>query len=397
MKRADKNKRIRNLCNALMLCCAALALLAGLTRTLLRPKDVNYYENRPANTAAPLSVSGWLDGSFQDAMEAALSDQVPLAQTMKKAFNDTQNAIQYNVMLRLSQAYPDQAVQYDGFRVYGGKYLAYQPRVLAEQTQALDRRAENYNALIAAHPDVAFYIYYIERDTDNFFETGDKTDAFEYLSGRVNLPAAQMQKFAVDDLETYERDFYQTDHHWCYQGSYRGYREAAAMLGCTDLLEPQETVRVTERFAGSKARSIGAQEQFFEPLDVYRYAFPAMTVTICGTPVADYGQQTAAADGTCTDNSYAGVYGNDNGEIVFDTGTTGRGNLLMIGESYDNAIVKLMAAHFDRVYSIDLRSYETDMGKPFRLADYLREHEITKVLWIGSMTYFTSDDFAVED
>lgn len=28
MKRADKNKRIRDLCNAVMLCCAALALLA---------------------------------------------------------------------------------------------------------------------------------------------------------------------------------------------------------------------------------------------------------------------------------------------------------------------------------------------------------------------------------
>ena len=59
MKRADKNKRIRGLCNAVMLCCAALALLAGLAHTLLRPKDVNLYENRPANTAAPLTVSGW--------------------------------------------------------------------------------------------------------------------------------------------------------------------------------------------------------------------------------------------------------------------------------------------------------------------------------------------------
>lgn len=64
MKRADQNKHIRDLCNAVMLCCAALVLLAGLGRTLLRPKDVNCYENRPANTVAPLTVPGWLDGSF---------------------------------------------------------------------------------------------------------------------------------------------------------------------------------------------------------------------------------------------------------------------------------------------------------------------------------------------
>ena len=48
MKHADKSKRTRNLCNAAMLCCAAAVLLTGLGRTLLRPKDVNYYENRPA-------------------------------------------------------------------------------------------------------------------------------------------------------------------------------------------------------------------------------------------------------------------------------------------------------------------------------------------------------------
>ena len=65
---------------------AAAVLLTGLGRTLLHPKDVNYYENRPANTVAPLTAESWLDGSFQDAMETALSDQIPLAQTMKKAF-----------------------------------------------------------------------------------------------------------------------------------------------------------------------------------------------------------------------------------------------------------------------------------------------------------------------
>lgn len=127
------------------------------------------------------------------------------------------------------------------------------------------------------------------------------------------------------------------------------------------------------------------------------FAFPKMSVTIAGEPADDYGRQDAALSGQLTDASYGGVYGWDNGEVILDTGTTGRGNLLMLGESYDNAILKLMASHFDRVYSVDLRSYEQDMGKPFRLAEYLREHRITKVLLIGSTPFFTSDDFMVED
>lgn len=198
-----------------------------------------------------------------------------------------------------------------------------------------------------------------------------------------------MKKFAVDDLETFERDFYQTDHHWSYQGSYRGYRELASMFGVTDPVEPEGRVSLTDHFAGSKSRSLGAQGQFFEPMDIYRFFFPPMSVQICGQPVEDYGQQTAAAEGQVTSFSY--------GEIIFDSGTTGRGNLLMLGESYDNDILKLMTSHFDRVYSVDLRSYEKDMGKPFRLADYLDEHQITKVLWVGCMNYFSVDDFLLED
>lgn len=184
MKHADKSKRTRNLCNAAMLCCAAAVLLTGLGRTLLRPKDVNYYENRPANTVAPLTAESWLDGSFQDAMEAALSDQIPLAQAMKKTFNDAQNKIRYDSMMRLSHRYPNVPVQYDQFLVYGGKYLAYaycSPDMVIPE---LTRHSENLNALIAAHPDVTFYLYMVDGDSNNNFPAGENNGAFEYLSSR---------------------------------------------------------------------------------------------------------------------------------------------------------------------------------------------------------------------
>lgn len=151
MKHADKSKRARNLCNAVMLCCAAAVLLTGLGRTLLCPKDVNYYENRPANTVAPLTAESWLDGSFQDAMETALSDQIPLAQTMKKAFNDAQNKIRYDSMMRLSRRYPNVPVQYDQVsrlrREISGLHLPQSRRgdtgahAAQRKSQCTDRRA----------------------------------------------------------------------------------------------------------------------------------------------------------------------------------------------------------------------------------------------------------------
>ena len=134
---------------------------------------------------------------------------------------------------------------------------------------------------------------------------------------------------------------------------------------------------MSDRFSGSKALAIGAQEQFFEPIDAYRFAFPNMSLTIAGEPADDYGRQDDALSGRLESVSYGGIYGWDNGEV--------------------NAILKLIASHFDRVYSVDIRSYETDMGQPFRMAEYLRAHEITKVLLVGNTTFFTTDETILED
>ena len=70
----------------------------------------------------------------------------------------------------------------------------------------------------------------------------------------------------------------------------------------------------------------------------------------------------------------------DNGETVFSTGTQGRGSLLVLGESFDNAILKLLASHYDTLYSVDLRYYEHSMGHPFDLSAYTKEHGISSVL-----------------
>ena len=63
----------------------------------------------------------------------------------------------------------------------------------------------------------------------------------------------------------------------------------------------------------------------------------------------------------------------------------------------DNAILKLLASHFDRTYSVDLRYYRNYMGSGFSLSDYLRRNNITKVLLIGNVDYYISPDFALEN
>lgn len=46
-----------------------LIFLAGLLRTVFRPKEINEYENRYDNQLVPLTAASYADGSFQDGME----------------------------------------------------------------------------------------------------------------------------------------------------------------------------------------------------------------------------------------------------------------------------------------------------------------------------------------
>ncbi len=390
-----ERNRLCGFLNAAMLVGVVLFLLLGLLRGLLRPKTINDYENRPAAQLPAFTLSGWLEGSFQEGVEKALGDQAPFSITMKRCYNDMENAIKYRAFSSISQRNPEQMVLYDGFRIYGGEQIAFEPRVLEDLKPQLDKRAENLNAVFAAHPDTDFYLYYIEKDTDIIFETGEKLGAYDYLAQRLSLPEERMACYAVDDLPSFRDRFYQTDHHWNWKGADLGYRQVAKLLGVEAPLQPEgEAKLISKQFSGSKVALLGTQNLFVEPFYAYQYPLPEMKVLVNGKEEG-YGLQEEFFAGQASYLTYSSFHGGDKGEVIFDQGTGEK--LLIIGESFDNAIVRLLASHFGRTHCVDLRYYEGDLGRPFRLGEYLQENDIDRVLLIGNVDYYVLDDFMLED
>ena len=388
-------KRVCTALNAAMILGVVLFLLLGLVRAVMHPKTVNDYENRTAAQLPAFTLAGWLDGSFQEGVEAALGDQAPFSVTMKKRYNGMENAIKHRAFMLACAAWPEQTVIYEDYRIYGGRHIAFAPETMEQTLPLLQTRTENFARVISAHPETEFSVYYIERDMDVSFETGEKLGVFEYLQSNLPLPAQQMDCFEVNDLADFQAGFYCTDHHWNWEGSYLGYQEVAKLLGVEEPLTPEgDAVLISSNFSGSKVQLLGSDNLFIEPF--YAYQFPAadMTVTINGEPGV-YGQQEAFFAGNASYLTYGSFYGSDFGEVIFDAGEGE--NLLILGESYDNAIVGLLASHFGRTHSVDLRHYESAMGEPFRLSRYLKENDIDRVLLIGCNRFFTQEDFALED
>lgn len=365
-----------------------LIFLAGLLRTVFRPKEINEYENRYANQLAPLTAASYADGSFQDGMESALSDQVQFSQLAKKTYNFVTSYAAVPLIApleNLTHGY----VSAGDVSFYESK-IVYQPWTYL-QPEWLEAKAENLNAVIAAHPELEFYAYYIEKDTDIDFTTGQKIDASESMLSMLNLPDSHKGIYEINSFEEFNERFYNTDHHWNYIGSYEAYRDVLSVLGGGEPLEPTGVYHSGLRFSGAKSKQFS--RFFSDEMTIYSFDFPPMEIQVDRVE-SDYGMQDELLRGELGWTAYGGVYGGDNGEVIFDTGKDGD-NILIFGNSYDNAILKLLASHFSKTYSIDLRNYEHTFGEKFDFDSYVREHDISKVLFIGDISFYTMSEFMI--
>ena len=385
-----KNKVI----NIIFIGFIMFVLLAGIVRGMFFPKDINELENRYAEKFMPFSFSAALSGDYQDSVEKTLADQVPFAEKMKKLYNDT-NSVFVKKCLVFFTGESRSYIKLGDKSIFGD-YLVFNPSEFDIVKSSLDSRISAYNDMFKKYPDTEFYMYYIEKDTDINFETGKKLGAWEYLKAGLNLPEENMDVFSVNNFDEFAENFYRTDHHWKAPGSYKGYCAVMNLLGKDNVLEPAGEYKLAEPFSGSKAQSSDAAS-YSEDFVVYKYDFPKMDITINGAAFPDYGEQEAYKTGAEQHANYGLFYGGDMGEIIFDTKSPDKEDILIIGESYDNAILKLISTHFNKTYSIDLRYYEPLVGKKFHLAEYIKEHGIKKVLLIGNIDYFVTDEFVPED
>ena len=369
---------------ALSLCLCLVLLLAGFVRTLLHPVTEIYYENRPANQIGTLTPGSFRSGEFQTSVESALADQTPLAIKMKKLYNILDAALSLPAARALAAE-----GRYAGYRdiAFFRDMLVLRPEMPEARAELYDSSRELIASWTAALPETDFYLYYIETDRDLNLETGEKTGIFEYLTREPFLPAGHARKLAVNSYAEYSRDFLATDHHWNAQGAYRAYLDICSMLG----LVPLETDGIyTDHGHYLGTRAAGVEGLTPGDFSVVRYRYPPLTVSSGGVSHPDYGQQERFIAGELPGFSYGTVYGGDGGEIHFTCGT-GRGNALILGDSYDNAILKALAAGFRNTWSVDLRAYGADTGRVFDLPAYVEENNIDLVLLIGGIDFYSAN------
>ncbi|MDO5331331.1 MAG: hypothetical protein Q4E99_01510 [Bacillota bacterium] len=155
-----------------------------------------------------------------------------------------------------------------------------------------DKFFSRYNELIADHPDINFYIYYIERDSDQNYATGKRAGISEYIKSSINLPETSIGIQEVRDFDTYKEYNYKSDHHWAYKGSYAGYTDILSMLKPNEA--PMEILGEYKigTYKGSFSKT-DATANVYDDFYAYELPFPKMEVKFNNKTVSDYGSQAS--------------------------------------------------------------------------------------------------------
>jgi len=377
------------ICKFLKISFAALIFLFlgfGFAKAVFLPEDISQYEQRTLNKLPVPKAAEYLDGSFQSAMDTALGDQISFSTYYKKIYNET-TSFADSLFLRLRHGIKDRYVAYRGSHLYNGQLVA-RMETLDEVEDWLVSTAKLISAKKAALPDTEFYFFYINNDSEIDFETGERRGTYGLLRENLTLPDSNCAQYPVDSFEEYKENFYYSDHHWNHKGSYRAYLQLLDLLNVEDeALVPKEEVLIPGIFYGSKGLTIGSTT-YLDRISAYRFDFPAMEISVNGQPLPDYGDMEGLLSRNQPVISYAAVYGDDMGCMKLSTQRPERDNILIIGDSYDNALIKLLSSHFNDTHSVDMRYFPYVTGELMNLEEYVEENHISIILFAGACEFY---------
>jgi len=386
-----QNKRSYKIIDVCFISILGLIVLVCATAVFVREKDIIEIENRKSTKLPIFTVSDFSSYKYQSNFEKALGDQF-IGRDSAKLFLSRLKQQSFNTLFL---PFIDKQHYYpitDNLYAYGnGEHLLYRTLSESEIKNSMDIMesvANSYNRV----QGVDKYLYFVVHDGSSDFTNPEVNACFVELI-KTLYPRFKMDYLKINDFEDFERYFYKADHHWNHIGSYQGYTDIVNMIfqNKEELVPIEDEVTFDIMFYGSKARSSLFYE-FGQNLTVYTFNLPEFHTFIDGVEKT-YGNKDLYFNYT-EDNkpNYSGhygvYYGEDYAEVIYDFNQPEKQNLLIVANSYSNAINDILASHFNKTYVLDFR-HEHDPN--FDIDQYIIDNNIDILLFIADSAALTME------
>lgn len=365
----------------------------GIFHLLIQDTKFSEFENRFLKGTPNLTIETLTDGSYTTNLETYYTDQFP--------FRNFWISLKTNAHWTLGYKENN-----DVFYGKGNILIDKFPTINLEN---IDKNMEKINAfsssidvklhlsLIPTHNDI--YIDHLSTNTAmnmqstildylNFPYTGSTTTESSSLdmtpledttiTGSNSFNYIDVYSILYENRENYI--YYYSDHHWTSKGAYLAYSQLSKDLGYEPISENDFTItNVSSNFLGS----IHSKSPFtFTKLDsIYTYVSNQEINVIDETgtnQIMLYDESKLS-----TKNQYTYFLGG-NPPIAIINGT-GSDNILLIRDSYSNALAPFFINHYKEIHLIDLRTCKLSMS------EYIKEHQIDQVLILYSIPNFALD------
>ncbi len=179
-----------------------------------------------------------------------------------------------------------------------------------------------------------------------------------------------------------EQIYYRTDHHWKTAGALLGYQCYRAAMGLSAPVVADYTVEEYEGFRGTLYSKVLDKNAATDTIELYRWdGDTALTATYDNADHAGC-YDTAKLE---QKDMYEVFFGGNWNTVTITGGEENGRRLLVLKDSYANALLPFAAADYEKIVAVDLRYY---LGS---LSELMEREGITDVLVLYSTSAFISD------
>lgn len=329
-------------------------LLAVMLLTLFSPKQtVSFYENRQLAPAPQVTVSGILDGSTFAQTDAWVSDHLAYRNRLLAGSARLQLLCHAPVINGVVIS-GDTLLPYYGRPLddYDHEAMSFELDLLEQVQDACQQRGIVFLYVAIPEQSSAFRDRYPSWLSPSAYRDGRmKQDFFDGLARR-GVEYLDMTPVLSRDYDAY---YPKTDHHYNLLGAQETYRQILLQLQerGLDVSEAALTLSpVQTPLLGSRARKLLGQ---FPSGDRLYTAIPDLPVAFTRQ---DNGRDVPAA---VFDESQSHLYtyymGGDQAETRICTNRPDLPDVLVVGDSFTNALESMLYLSFDEMRSLDFRYY----------------------------------------
>lgn len=329
---------------------SAIILIFMITDFLNEERLFSPTENRILASRPEMKKENLINGKFMEDYEAYVTDQFIARDTW--------------VELKTRGDILLQRREINGVYLGEDDYLIEQhlPQTFSkEQVDAklklLTRLVEKYNAKVMLVPTADNILSDKLPDNAPFYDQRQLLDRVKETVGEQHY----IEIYDTLKAHSEEEIYYRTDHHWTTLGAYYGYQAWKKQTGATSVvrLDPVNMTSVTDHFLGTLHSRINlphVEDKIMIFPETYQRP-PRLTY--------DLNKKTSSyyeADHLDTKNKYGYFLDDNHAFVEIETGYRRGRELILIKDSYANCLVPLLANHYDKIYVVDLRYYNSTLS-----------------------------------